>query len=405
LSDCIGIEIPRKEKEPVYLSELIKDEKYRNSQAQLPVLLGETVVRSAKVIDLTKMPHLLLAGASEQGQTEALRSILLSLLWKKSPDEMKLVLIDTKGDRLTPFRDLVNSRLAIVPDGESMTDEKVNSVVTNTSRAEKVLSSLNTELEERYEALVKAHVSNMKEYNSKFLKNQLSPADGFRRYPYLVCVCDDYAELVLKSDKQLAKSIQALLLRLAQKGRAVGIHLILSTQRTCVDVISAIVKCNFTARLAFMVASRIDSMTVIDCPGAEKLMGEGDVLFSEGCDCERLQIPICDEGTLLQEISLMSKNETGFPYYLPDNMPVQSKIESCEEPEDPLYSEAERLVIMKQTCSTTLLQRQLGLGFARASRLVTLLNERGIISGEPGAWEVIKDKIETDSICPASVLS
>lgn len=271
MPDCIGIEVPRKNRTPVLLHDCIGNETWSKEQEySLPIILGEDVYKRLHVVDLAALPHLLVAGATKQGKTVFLRNMIMSLLWKMDPKDLKLVFIDPKGTELTPLGELGGKYLA------------EGCIATDADLAEKMLSSLCLELENRYGLLQEADARNIKSYNSKRQDSRL---------PYIVCVCDEYADLIMGTDKALKKSIQASIIRIAEKGRAVGIHMVISTQRINADVISGLIKANFPARASFRVISRKDSETIMDCPGAEKLSGNGDMIFSVRLDCERIQVP------------------------------------------------------------------------------------------------------------------
>lgn len=316
MSDCVGIEVPIMDRKPYLLLDSIKEEPYYSKQKfSLPIILGEGLWLLPRVVDLADLPHLLVAGATKQGKTVFLRNLIMSLIWKKNPEDLKFVLIDPKGIELTPFETLKNTYLATLP--KSNSEEKEACIATDISRAETMLSALCLELEKRYELLSSAGVRDIKSYNKKLKDSHL---------PYIVCICDEYADLIMGTDKALKKSIQASIIRLAQKGRAVGIHMVISTQRPCTDVITGIIKANFPARAAFRVASRVDSTVILDDPGAEKLSGNGDMLFSMGLDYERIQVPFYPkeemEEEILKEVEDL-KVET--PYFLPTVMDLNNK--------------------------------------------------------------------------------
>ena len=399
MEDSVGIEVPKKDRKPLLLQDCIEDY-LSEKRYRLPVILGEGLHKSLRVADLTSMPHLLISGATKQGKTEYLKTMILSLVRKKEPEELKFVLIDPKNTEFAPFRDLVGAYLATLPGSGSVIEEKENCIATDSGRAELMLSSLCRELEERYELLSKAGVSDIEKYNKKLQEGKLLPKDGHRHLPYLVCVCDEYADLVMFSNKKSVKSIKNDVIRLAQKGRAAGIHMVIATQRPCADVITGMLKYNFPARMAFRVASKIDSIRILDTGGAEKLSGNGDVLFSCGMDCERLQAPMIEKEELVKAIAdAASPDDTlgsGTPYYLPEVVCGENENMSNEPlcPDEPLYDAAMSLVVMTQSCSQTMLQRKLGIGFARAGRLVDLLIEKGVVVGKAGDYVVMKNSLE-----------
>lgn len=392
LPDCIGIEVPRKDRQQVYLSNLLKDDMYTNSKAELPVILGENVEGVVRVEDLTRLPNLLVAGATKQGKTVFLRNLIMSLIRKKNPDDLKFVLIDPKGVEFKPLEILKNNYLAALPDEDPESGEG-RCVAQSISRSERILSALCLEMEERYELLQKAGVREIKSYNSSLKNGKISPEGGHRLLPYIVCICDEYADLVMGPNKKMQNSINKSTIRLAQKGRAVGIHMVISTQRPCTDVITGLIKANFPARAAFRVASRVDSMVILDSTGAEKLSGNGDMLFSTGLDCERMQAPLCPEDEMEEEILKEVQDlEGGMPYYLP--VAMEPEMDTQKEYDDPLFDVAKTLVIMYQRCSFTMLQRKLSIGFNRASRLVEMLKDDGIIGEDAGKYVVLRSSLD-----------
>ena len=325
LPDSIGIEVSRKNRTPVLLHDCIGDESWFMEQKfSLPIILGEDVYSRLRVVDLAELPHLLVAGATKQGKTAFLRTLMMSLIFKKKPEDLKFVLLDPKCTEFKPLEILKNNYLATLPYGESDSGEEI-CIATEISQSERMLSALCVELEKRYELLKKAGAREIKRYNDILKNGKITPDDGYY-LPYIVCICDEYADLILGTDKALKKSIQASIIRLAQKGRAVGIHMVISTQRPCTDVITGIIKANFPARAAFRVASRVDSTVILDDPGAEKLSGNGDMLFSMGLDYERIQVPFYPkeemEEEILKEVEDL-KVET--PYFLPTVMDLNNK--------------------------------------------------------------------------------
>ena len=391
MPESIGIEVPRKNRTPVLLHDCIGNETWSKEQeSSLPIILGEDVYKRLHIVDLATLPHLLVAGATKQGKTVFLRNLIMSLIWKKNPEDLKFVLIDPKGTELPPFETLKNKYIATLP--ESNSEAKGGCIATDVFRAEKMLSALCLELEKRYELLSSAGVRDIKSYNTKLKDSHL---------PYIVCICDEYADLIMGTDKARKNSIQSSIIRLAQKGRAVGIHIVISTQRPCYSVISGVIKANFPARAAFRVASRVDSSVILDCPGAEKLSGNGDMLFSCGMDCERLQAPMIEKEEMDKAIAdAASPDDTlgsGTPYYLPEVVCGENENMSNEPlcPDEPLYDAAMSLVVMTQSCSQTMLQRKLGIGFVRAGRLVDLLIEKGVVVGKAGAYTVRKKSLES----------
>lgn len=369
LPDSIGIEVSRKNRTPVLLHYCIRDESWsREQEYSLPIILGEDVYKRLHVVDLAALPHLLVAGATKQGKTVFLRNLIMSLIWKKDPNDLKFVLIDPKGIELAPFEELGNKY--IVEGG----------IATDCCCAEKMLSSLCHELEKRYELLSSAGVRDIKNYNKKRKDSHL---------PYIVCVCDEYADLIMGTDKALKKSIQTSIIRIAEKGRAVGIHMVISTQRPCADVITGLIKANFPARAAFRVCSRVDSSVILDSPGAEKLSGDGDMLFSVGLDCERIQVPYYYPDEMEDEIRKLAEESGDAPYFLP-TIPESDNRQLSDDSLDPLYDAAKSLVIMTQECSSSMLQRKLCIGYVRVGRLMDQLEANGIIGGGIGNRVVLK---------------
>ena len=318
MPDCIGIEVPRKNRTPVLLHDCIGDETwYTEQKYSLPVILGDDVNNRLHVVDLVTLPHLLVAGATKQGKTAFLRTLMMSLIFKKKPEDLKFILLDPKCTEFKPLEILKNNYLVAIPDGEPDSGEET-CIATDITQSERTLSALCLEQEKRYELLQKADTREIKSYNDKLKNGKNTLDDGYYHLPYIVCICDEYADLLMGADKARKKSIQASIISLAQKGRAVGIHLVISTQRPSTDVITGLIKANFPARAAFRVASSVDSTVILDCPGAEKLSGSGDMLFSTGLDCERIQVPYYSQEEMEDEISKLARDENGdAPYYLP----------------------------------------------------------------------------------------
>ena len=299
LSDAVGIEVANDFSSIVPLKALLNDEAFRTSKADLPVAIGYTITQKVRVFDLADAPHLLIAGATKQGKSVGLNVIVSSLLYCKHPSELKFVFIDPKMVEFSAYGQLLKHYLAVLPDAADEDDERANAIVKKPKDAEKILRSLCTEMDDRYELLSKAGVNKITRYNEKFKERKLRPDHGHRFLPYLVVVVDEYADLTMTTGaapeaRAASRSITNSIIRLAQKGRAAGLHVILATQRPSVDVISGIIKSNFPMRIAFRVASRVDSMTILDAPGAEKLIGRGDMLFSAGIDSERIQCGFID---------------------------------------------------------------------------------------------------------------
>lgn len=392
MPDGIGLEVPRADRREVLWKDIARSEEFRSSKNELPVILGETTGGDVRMADLAFLQNLLVSGATKQGKTVFLRNLIMSLIRKKNPDDLKFVLIDPKGVEFKPLEILKNNYLAALPDEDPESGEG-RCVTQSISRSERMLSALCLEMEERYELLQKAGVREIKSYNSSLKNGKISPEGGHRLLPYIVCICDEYADLVMGPNKKMQNSINKSTIRLAQKGRAVGIHMVISTQRPCTDVITGLIKANFPARAAFRVASRVDSMVILDSTGAEKLSGNGDMLFSTGLDCERMQAPLCPEDEMEEEILKEVQDlEGGMPYYLP--VAMEPEMDTQKEYDDPLFDVAKTLVIMYQRCSFTMLQRKLSIGINRASRLVEMLKDDCIIGEDAGKYVVLRSSLD-----------
>lgn len=396
LSDSVGIEVANDYSSIVPLKALLNDASFRDSKADLPVAIGYTITQEVKVFDLADAPHLLIAGATKQGKSVGLNVIVSSLLYAKHPSELKFVFIDPKMVEFSAYSQLLKHYLAVLPDASDEKDEKANAIVKLPKDAEKILKSLCIEMDDRYSLLSKAGVNNIKLYNSKYKERHLNPQNGHRFLPYLVVVVDEYADLTMTAgaspeSKAAGRSITNSIIRLAQKGRAAGIHVILATQRPSVDVISGLIKSNFPMRIAFRVASRVDSMTILDSPGADKLIGKGDMLFSTGIDSERIQCGYVS-GEETEAITGFIGKQTGYgkcyntPYYLP--LPAESGGEGGSldiSDMDERFEEAARLIVTSQKGSTSDLQRRLGMGYAKAGRVMDQLEAAGIVGPQDGS--------------------
>ena len=398
LQDSVGIEVANDQPSIVPLRGLLNDDAFRNTKFDLPVALGYTITQQVKVVDLAKAPHLLVAGATQQGKSVCLNVIIGSLLYSKHPSELKLVFIDPKMVEFTAYNSLLKHYLAVLPDAEDEESEKAHAIVKSAKDAEKVLRSLCIEMDDRYLLMAKAGVNKLNDYNNKFKDRKLNPEHGHRYLPYIVTVVDEYADLTMTTGaspeaKAASRSITNSIIRLAQKGRAAGLHVILATQRPSVDVISGIIKSNFPMRIAFRTSSRIDSQTIIDAPGAEKLIGRGDMLFSAGIENERIQCGLI-ESEEVRRLTDFIGDQTKYgqsyntPYYLPvpkdenggaDGGPVD--VGDLDE----RFEEAARLVVTSQKASTSFLQTRLAMGFAKASRVMSQLEDAGIIGPQDGA--------------------
>lgn len=416
LEDAVGVEVANDVPSIVPLRAMLNDDAFRNSKAELPVAIGYTITQKVKVFDLADTPHLLVAGATKQGKSVGLNAIVTSLIYSKHPSELKFVFIDPKMVEFSAYAELLNHYLAVLPDAVDERDEKHNAIVKKPKDAEKMLRSLCMEMDERYELLSKACVNNLKLYNDKYQDRKLLPTDGHRFLPYIVAVIDEYADLTLSSGaspevKAASKSIQNSIIRLAQKGRAAGIHVILATQRPSVDVISGIIKANFPTRIAFRVISRTDSTTILDSPGAEKLIGNGDMIYYSGVESERIQCAYISSKEI-NEITEYIGRQQGYrksyntPYYLPDVTPTDGEGGGMIDMKDldERFEDAARLVVTGQKGSTSDLQRKLAIGYAKAGRIMDQLEAAGIVGPQEGSKPrqvLVHDFNELDTIIKA----
>lgn len=400
LSDSVGIEVANDYSSTVALKSLLNDAAFRDSKADLPVAIGFTITQKVKVFDLASAPHLLIAGATQQGKSVGLNVIISSLLFCKHPSELKFVFIDPKMVEFSAYNQLLKHYLAVLPDSADEDDEKANAIVKKPKDAEKILRSLCTEMDNRYELMSKAGVNKVTLYNERYKARKLRPDKGHKYMPYLVVVVDEYADLTMMSGassdtRATSRSISSSIIRLAQKGRAAGLHVILATQRPSVDVVSSQIKGNFPMRIAFRVASRVDSMTIIDTPGAEKLIGKGDMLFSAGIDSERIQCGYIS-GDEIDDITQYIGSQNGYgrcyntPYYLPSV--ADSGDEGSDTPGavdmsklDERFEEAAKMVVINQKGSTSDLQRRLGMGYAKAGKVMDQLEAAGIVGPQEGS--------------------
>jgi S-DNA-T family DNA segregation ATPase FtsK/SpoIIIE len=376
----IGIEVPSTNPQVVPMRNLIASEKFQKNDMELPIAFGKTISNETYVADLAKMPHLLMAGATGQGKSVGLNVILTSLLYKKHPSQVKFVLVDPKKVELTLFNKIERHYLAKLPDSE-------DAIITDTTKVIHTLNSLCIEMDQRYDLLKDAMVRNIKEYNVKFIQRRLNPEKGHRYLPYIVLVIDEFADLIMTAGKEVETPIA----RLAQLARAIGIHLIVATQRPSVNVITGIIKANFPARAAFRVTSKIDSRTILDAGGAEQLIGKGDMLLSQGSDLIRLQCGFVDTPEV-EEITDFIGNQQAYPeaYQLPEYKGADEDgnvgIDILDPSErDVLFKDAARLVVIHQQGSASMLQRKLKLGYNRAGRIVDQLESAGIIGSFEGS--------------------
>jgi S-DNA-T family DNA segregation ATPase FtsK/SpoIIIE len=373
----IGIEVPNSKADVVSMRGLIQSEKFQNSDMELPVALGKTISNELFIADLTKMPHLLMAGATGQGKSVGLNAILVSLLYKKHPAEIKFVLVDPKKVELTLFNKIERHYLAKLPDANE-------AIITDVQKVVRTLSSLCVEMDMRYELLKIAACRTIKEYNKKFTSRQLNPENGHRYLPYIVLVVDEFADLIMTAGREVETPIA----RLAQLARAVGIHLIIATQRPSVNIITGTIKANFPARIAFRVTSKIDSRTILDSGGAEQLIGRGDMLYSTGNDLIRLQCGFVDTPEV-EEITDYIGSQQAYPsaFILPEVVDENAGDGGnfADEDRDDLFEEAARTVVTTQQGSASMLQRKLKLGYNRAGRLIDQLEAAGVIGPFEGS--------------------
>ena len=372
----IGIEVPNQKKSIVSMKSLISSKKFSEAEMELPIALGKTISNETFVVDLTKMPHLLIAGATGQGKSVGVNAILCSILYKKHPAEVKFVLVDPKKIELSIYSKIEKHYLAKLPDSE-------NAIIINSDRVINTLNSLCREMDKRYELLKNAMARNIKEYNSKFISKTLNPEEGHMFLPYIVLVIDEFADLIMTSGKE----IETPLARLAQLSRAVGIHLIIATQRPSVNVITGLIKANFPARIAYRVTSRIDSRTILDTGGAEQLIGKGDLLYSQSNTLTRIQCGFIDTPEV-EKISKFIGSQIGYPnaYELPEFIKEEkSNSKSISGERDPMFNEAARVIVSHQQGSASLLQRKLKLGYNRAGRIIDQMEEAGIVGPFEGS--------------------
>jgi S-DNA-T family DNA segregation ATPase FtsK/SpoIIIE len=376
----IGIEVPNKKRQTVGMREVLMDDRFKRAKMELPIALGKTIQNEVFVADLAKMPHLLVAGATGQGKSVGINVALMSLLYKKHPSQVKLILIDPKKVELFPYAHLENHFLGFLPD-------QVEPIVTDTTKVVHTLNSLIIEMESRYDLLKKAEVRNITEYTDKFVARRLNPNKGHRFLPYIVLVIDEFADLIMTAGKEIELPIG----RLAQLARAVGIHLIIATQRPSVNIITGVIKANFPARIAFKVASKVDSRTILDTGGAEQLTGRGDMLLSVGGDVIRLQSAFVDTPEVERVIDFIAKQQ-GFaePFFLPEFHPdgepggANAKSFSLADMDD-LLEDAARQVVETQHGSTSMIQRRMKLGYNRAGRIMDQLEGLGIVGPAEGS--------------------
>lgn len=376
----IGIEVPNKKKQVVGLREVLDSDKFKNAKMDLPIALGKTISNEVFVADLAKMPHMLIAGATGQGKSVGINTILMSILYKKHPSQVKLVLVDPKKVELFPYSQIDKHFLAALPD-------QTEPIITETKKVINTLNSLCIEMDQRYELLKVAKTRNIKEYNQKFQDRQLNPNNGHKFLPFIVLVVDEFADLIMTAGKEVELPIA----RLAQLARAVGIHLIIATQRPSVNIITGVIKANFPARIGFKVTSKIDSRTILDAGGADQLIGRGDMLLSVGSDMVRIQCAFIDT----PEVEAVLKHihdQRGYtePYLLPEyidpNDSSSGSMDTIKASElDEHFDDAARLIVQTQHGSTSMIQRRLKLGYNRAGRIMDQLEHFGIVGPNEGS--------------------
>ena len=389
----IGIEVPNLNPATVSMKAVLASDKFQNSDMELPIALGKTISNETYVADLAKMPHLLMAGATGQGKSVGLNAILASLLYKKHPSQVKFVLVDPKKVELTLFNKIERHFLAKLPD----TDE---AIITDTKKVINTLNSLCIEMDQRYDLLQNAQCRNIVEYNKKFVARKLNPLDGHKYLPYIILVIDEFADLIMTAGKEVETPIA----RLAQLARAIGIHLIVATQRPSVNVITGIIKANFPARVAFRVTSKIDSRTILDAGGADQLIGRGDMLISLGSDLTRLQCAFIDTPEV-EEITDFIGNQRAYPeaFLLPEYVgdSESSSNDADLDDRDALFEDAARMIVQHQSGSTSLIQRKLKLGYNRAGRIIDQLEAARIVGpfeGSKARQVLVKDEFSLEEI-------
>ncbi|MFV0554189.1 MAG: DNA translocase FtsK 4TM domain-containing protein [Mangrovibacterium sp.] len=373
----IGIEVPNKKPEIVSMRSIVASKRFQESKAELPVVMGKTITNETFVFDLTKMPHLLVAGATGQGKSVGLNAIITSLLYKKHPSQLKMVMVDPKMVELNIYGVIEKHFLAQLPDAEKP-------IITEVDKVKNTLNSLTIEMDERYKLLMKANTRNIKEYNSKFIARRLNPNNGHKYLPYIVVVVDEFADLIMTAGKEIETPIA----RIAQKARAVGIHMIIATQRPSTNIITGVIKANFPGRIAFRVASMIDSRTILDTPGANQLIGKGDMLFMQGSDMTRLQCAFVDTPEVERVCDFIA-DQQGYPtpFMLPEYVP-ESDGEGLDvdlNQLDEYFNEVARMVVSNQMGSTSMIQRKFSIGYNRAGRIMDQLEASGVVGPAEGS--------------------
>ena len=389
----IGIEVPNKSRKIVSMKSLISSKKFQEAEMELPLALGKTISNETFVVDFSRMPHLLMAGATGQGKSVGINAIITSLLYKKHPSEIKFILVDPKKVELTLFNKIERHYLAKLPGTEEP-------IITDNKVVIKTLNSLCIEMEQRYDLLKNGLCRNIKEYNIKFKKRKLNPNDGHKFLPYLVLVIDEFADLIMTTGKEVETPIA----RLAQLARAVGIHLLIATQRPSVNVITGLIKANFPARIAFRVTSKVDSRTILDSGGADQLIGRGDMLYTQGNDLTRLQCGFIDTDEI-EKITELIGAQKGYSdsYILPEYIEEdnnQSNTINIDE-RDSLFKDAAEVIVTAQQGSASLIQRKLKLGYNRAGRIIDQLESAGIVGrfeGSKARSVLVKNLVELEQL-------
>ena len=391
----IGIEVPNKDPQIVSMQSVIASRKFQESKYDLPVVLGKTITNEIFMFDLCKMPHLLVAGATGQGKSVGLNAVITSLLYRKHPSELKFVLVDPKMVEFGIYSELERHYLAKLPDADK-------AVITDCTKVIMTLNSICKEMDDRYELLMKAHVRNIKEYNGKFISRHLNPEKGHKFMPFIVVIIDEFGDLIM----QAGKEIETPIARIAQKARAVGIHMIIATQRPSTNIITGIIKANFPARMAFRVMQMVDSRTILDAPGANQLIGRGDLLFSQGGDTNRVQCAFVDTPEVEQIVNFVAE-QPGYPtaFLLPEYVgeggdeKAPGAVDLSDR--DPLFDEAARLIVIQQQGSTSLIQRKFAIGYNRAGRLMDQLEAAGIVGpfeGSKARQVLIQDEYNLEQL-------
>lgn len=375
----IGIEVPNRDPQTVSMRSVITSKKFQEAKFDLPIALGKTITNDTFVFDLCKMPHLLVAGATGQGKSVGLNAIITSLLYKKHPSQLKFVLIDPKKVEFNIYSEIERHFLAKLPDEEEP-------VITDVTKVVQTLNSLTKEMDERYDLLKKAHARNIKEYNEKFIKRRLNPEKGHRFMPYIVVIIDEFGDLIMTAGKEVELPIA----RIAQLARAIGIHMIIATQRPSVSIITGVIKANFPARIAFRVSAMVDSRTILDASGANQLVGKGDLLFSQGSDLTRVQCAFVDTPEVEKIVEFIG-NQRGYPtaFELPEYVPEDNGKDSGGDMDtsklDSMFEDAARIIVIHQQGSTSFLQRKFEIGYNRAGRIMDQLEKFGIVGAARGS--------------------